>query len=129
MPETGSAEGQGGLIRMDNMKNMWDFPVMEGVSFQKANRVHPLMQARVEKLIYHFYQDENIRKMVLFGSSLDFRCNSYSDIDLYLEKKEKEKKTGPLPELDCDVDIIANLSSTSPLYREIEETGLVLFER
>nr|WP_302601034.1 nucleotidyltransferase domain-containing protein [uncultured Acetatifactor sp.] len=114
---------------MDNMKNMWDFPVMEGVSFQKANRVHPLMQARVEKLIYHFYQDENIRKMVLFGSSLDFRCNSYSDIDLYLEKKEKEKKTGPLPELDCDVDIIANLSSTSPLYREIEETGLVLFER
>ncbi|WP_300712680.1 hypothetical protein [uncultured Acetatifactor sp.] len=36
---------------MDNMKNMWDFPVMEGVSFQKANRVHPLMQARVEKLM------------------------------------------------------------------------------
>ena len=35
---------------MNNMKNMWDFPVKEGVSFQNANRVHPLMQARVEKL-------------------------------------------------------------------------------
>lgn len=114
---------------MDNMKNMWDFPVMEGVSFEKANRVHPLMQARVEKLIHHFHQDKNISKMVLFGSSLDFRCDSFSDIDLYLEKHEKEKKLWQLPELDCEVDIITDLSLDSSLYREIDKTGLLLFER
>lgn len=91
---------------MDNIENMWDFPVMDGVTFQKANHVHPLMQRRVEKLISYFQKDNNVKKLVLFGSSLKFCCNSGSDIDLYLEKYDKDRKTGPLPELDCEVDII-----------------------
>lgn len=114
---------------MDNMRNMWDFPVIEGVTFRNANRVHPLMQAQVEKLIHHIYKDKNIRRMVLFGSSLEFRCNSNSDIDIYIEKYDNEKKLGNLPELDCEIDIITNLSPDSPLYHEIDNTGLLLFER
>lgn len=67
---------------MNRMEEMWDFPVMDGVSFPNANRVHPLMQRRIEKLIRHLYQDKNVKKAALFGSSLEFRCSSYSDIDL-----------------------------------------------
>lgn len=114
---------------MDNMKSMWDFPVCEEVSFRNANRVHPLMQVRVEKLIQNMYRDKNIRKLVLFGSSLEFRCNSSSDIDIYIEKYEKDKKLESLPDLDCEVDIVTNLSPDSKLYREIDKTGLLLFER
>ena len=114
---------------MNNMKNMWDFPVKEGVSFQNANRVHPLMQARVEKLIHHLLGDKNVKRAVLFGSSLEFRCSSYSDIDLYLEKHEKGKKLEPLPEVGCEVDIITDLPPESVLYREIDAKGLLLFER
>lgn len=114
---------------MNNMAEMWDFPVMEGVGFPDANRVHPLMQRRVEKLIGHLCQDRNIKKAALFGSSLEFRCSSYSDIDLYLEKYDKEKKLEPLPEVGCEVDIVTNLSPESALYREIEAKGLLLFER
>lgn len=102
---------------------------MEGVTFERANRVHPLMQARVEKLLCHFRKDPNIRKLVLFGSSLEFRCSSYSDIDLYLEKYDKERKLGALPELGCEVDIITDLPEDSRLYREIDNRGLLLFER
>ena len=77
---------------MDDAKNMWDFPMMEGVSFQNANRVHPLMQARIEKLLQSMLKDKNVRKLVLLGSSLEFRCNSNSDIDIYIEKKDRDKK-------------------------------------
>ena len=76
---------------MNNTENMWDFPVMEGVSFPNANRVHPLMQRRVEKLIHELGKDQNIRRLILFGSSLEFRCSNTSDIDLYIEKREPEK--------------------------------------
>lgn len=114
---------------MNNYKNMWDFPITEGVTFPNANRVHPLMQRRVEKLIQHICKDKNIRRLVLYGSSLEFRCNSTSDIDLYIEKYDKDKKLTNLPELDCELDIITNLSPDSRLYQEIDRTGLLLFER
>ena len=114
---------------MNHMEEMWDFPVMEGVTFPNANRVHPLMQRRGETLLHHLYQDKNIKKAALFGSSLEFRCSSYSDIDLYLEKYEKERKLEPLPEVGCEVDIVTNLAPESALYHEIDEKGLLLFER
>ena len=114
---------------MDDAKNMWDFPMMEGVSFQNANRVHPLMQARIEKLLQSMLKDKNVRKLVLFGSSLEFRCNSNSDIDIYIEKKDRDKKLEHFPDLDCEVDIVTNLSPDSKLYFEIDKKGLILFER
>lgn len=108
---------------------MWDFPLMEGITFQNANRVHPLMQRRVEKLICELGKDANIRRLILFGSSLEFRCDSASDIDLYIEKYDPGKKLDHLPELDCEVDIITNLPPDNRLYQKIEQTGLLLFER
>lgn len=114
---------------MNNKKSMWDFPVMEGVSFPNANRVHPLMQRRVEKIIQSARADKNICRLVLFGSSLEFRCSSNSDIDIYIEKYDADKKWSSFPDIDCEVDIITNLSPDNRLYQEIEHTGLLLFER
>lgn len=114
---------------MNHADNMWDFPVLEGVSFENANRVHPLMQERVERLIRELKKDKNIRRLVLFGSSLEFRCSSFSDIDIYIEKYDPEKKLEFLPEMDCEVDIITNLQPDNRLYQKIENTGLLLFGR
>lgn len=114
---------------MKQTKDMWDFPVMEGIAFPDANRVHPLMQGRVEKLIYELAKDQNIRRVILFGSSLEFRCNSASDMDIYIEKFDSGKKLEYVPELDCEIDIVTNLSHDNRLYHEIEQTGLLLFER
>lgn len=114
---------------MDNFDIMWDFPVKEGVLFKNANRVHPLMQSKVEQLVQTISKDKNVRRIVLYGSSLEFRCNSNSDIDLYIEKDDKDKKLEPLPVLDCEVDIVTNLPLDSRLYQEIDRKGLLLFER
>lgn len=114
---------------MNNMNNMWNFPVLEGVSFPNANRVHPLMQRRVQKMICELVKDKNILRLILFGSALEFRCSSTSDIDLYIEKLDSTKKLEHFPELDCETDIITNLPPDNKLYQQIVQTGLTLFER
>lgn len=117
------------LMAAASAANRWDFPVMEGISFENANRVHPLMQGRVEKLLHGLAGDPNIRKVILFGSSLEFRCSSRSDIDLYIEKYDPEKKLAFLPDIDCELDIITNLRPDNKLYQKIQEKGLLLIER
>lgn len=114
---------------MNNFKAMWDFEVKEGVDFLHCNRVHPLMQGRVQKILQELQQDSNIQKIVLFGSSLEFRCSSYSDIDLYIEKKDSSLPLQKEPDIDCELDIIMNLNHDNRLYKEIDRTGLLLFER
>ena len=108
---------------------MWDFCVLEHVDFVHCNRIHPLMQRRVQKILEHFKEDKNIKRIVLFGSSLEFRCSSNSDIDIYIEKYDLNKPLSWEPELDCEVDIITNLDHNSSLYKEIDKKGLLLFER
>lgn len=114
---------------MNNFSAMWDFPIMDHVTLEYANRIHPLMQKRVERLLDALKKDTNVVRVVLFGSSLEFRCSSQSDIDLYIEKKDPEKKLPALPDLDWEVDIVTNLATDSRLYQEIDRTGLLLFER
>ena len=114
---------------MRNIDSMWDFPVMDGISFPNANRIHPLRQARIEKIIHAVSKDLNVSRVILYGSSLEFRCNSSSDIDLYIEKYDPDKKLEYFPDLDCETDIITNLPPDNKLYREIDAAGLLLFER
>ncbi len=108
---------------------MWDFEVLPGVDFQDCNRVHPLMQKRVQKIINSLKKDTNVKKAVLFGSSIEFRCSSYSDIDLYIEKYDQEKPLEKDFEIDCEVDILADLEHNTRLYQEIDKKGLILLER
>lgn len=114
---------------MNDFKHMWDFEVMDGVDFPNSNRVHPLMQKRVQKLLEILKKDNNIVKIVLFGSALEFRCSSYSDIDVYIEKKDRSQSLLEEPIMDCEIDIVANLDKSSKLYQEIEKKGLLLLDR
>jgi len=113
---------------MNNFKNMWDFVVLDGVTFLNCNRVHPLMQKRVEKLLDVWKLDTNIRKVVIFGSALEFRCSSRSDLDVYIEKKDTNRPLAKEPDLDCALDIVMDLAHDSRLYQEIEKKGLVVWE-
>lgn len=114
---------------MNDFKNMWDFEVMEGVNFPNCNRVHPLMQKRVQRLSQILTRDDNIGRIVLFGSALEFRCSSYSDLDVYVEKIDVNKPLQEEPVLDCEVDIVFNLNEDNRLYKEIYRKGMLLFDR
>lgn len=113
---------------MNDFDRMWDFFIMENVDFPHCNRVHPLMQKRTQTLLETWKSDPNILKIVLFGSALEFRCSSFSDLDVYVEKENREL---PLeePDVDCELDIVCNLDHNSRLYKEIDQKGLLLYER
>jgi len=113
---------------MNNFKMMWDFDVLDGINFAHCNRVHPLMQKNVARLIDSLKDDPNIVKIVIFGSALEFRCSSQSDLDVYLEKKDAQKPLLREPDVDCELDIVSNLPYESRLYHEIDEKGLIVWE-
>ncbi len=114
---------------MNNFKEMWDFGAKDGVDFLHCNHVHPIMQDRVQKILQIMQKDENVKRIVLFGSSLEFRCSSYSDIDLYIEKIDPKLPLKKEPEIDCELDLVMDLDHENQLYKQIERTGLLLYER
>lgn len=127
--ETGENSAKRGTgSQMNNFDDMWDFCVMQNVDFPHCNRVHPLMQRRTQILLEEWKKDPNILKIVLFGSALEFRCSSFSDLDVYVEKKDPELPVSE-PDLGCELDILCNLDHSSRLYKEIEKKGLLLYER
>lgn len=114
---------------MNHFEAMWKFPVKEGIDFMHCVHVHPLMQERVQKILTELKKDGNIQRIVLFGSSLEFRCDSFSDLDLYIEKKDPGLPLKSEPVSDCEIDLVMDLDHAGRLYQEIERTGLLLFDR
>lgn len=113
---------------MNDFRHMWDFVVIDGVNFSNCNRIHPLMQKNVQRVLSTLKTDPNIQKVIVFGSSLEFRCSSQSDLDLYIEKKNAQQPFLQEPEADCTLDIVTNLPSESRLYQEICRKGLLVWE-
>ncbi len=74
-------------------------------------------------------QDENVRYIVIFGSSVDFSCNSFSDIDVYVHLMDERKPLKRKPQIRSEVDYIYNLDENNQLFIEIERTGVVVYER
>lgn len=53
-----------------------------------AEYVHPLKQDLIQGFQEDFQKDSNILAVIVFGSGVEFRCNSYSDLDLLFERKD-----------------------------------------
>ena len=52
---------------MRDERELWDFPVKDGVSFPNANRVHPLMQERVERILLAAHSEEKYMKRAAYS--------------------------------------------------------------
>lgn len=63
----------------------------ETIGFLHAEYVHPLKQELVQAFQRDFQEDGNIKAAIVFGSGVEFRCNSYSDLDLCIERYDVEK--------------------------------------
>ncbi|SFI01167.1 Nucleotidyltransferase domain-containing protein [Selenomonas ruminantium] len=57
--------------------------------FLNRNRIFPTQQEAVAEMIEVCKKIPNIRKIIIFGSSVTPECNPWSDIDIYFET-EKE---------------------------------------
>jgi predicted nucleotidyltransferase len=107
------------------------FESKEGVRFANVEYIHPLKQKIVNEYVKQFEQDANVKAAIIFGSSVEFRCNSRSDVDICIERYDREKGFRNHPELSLteETDIVYADSVAGRLKSEIEQKGIVVFDR
>lgn len=61
------------------------FKVCINNPFDNCEYVYPIQQKKVAEMIDHLKEDNNVKKIILFGSSVTSKCHRDSDIDIYVE--------------------------------------------
>ena len=112
------------------MSKHWDFEVVIEESYMNINCIHPLKQRDLCEIVKVAEQDEHIKEIIVFGSSVRFDCNSYSDIDIYVRRDGKLFKSPvDYDKVQSDVDVIYNHTCGQKLFNEITQTGVTIFRR
>lgn len=106
---------------------MWCTFLKGLTSFDNVERIFPTQQRDVARIVDALRLNDNVKSITIFGSSVTSACNPWSDIDTYLELVRDERVQ--LPKLENPIDLWTNFEVDDRLRREIEETGVVVFER
>lgn len=118
------------MKRFNNYDLHFTFEVKSGIDFKNVQYIHPLKQELVYKYIECFRRDRNIKAAIIFGSSVEFRCNSQSDLDICIERYDVDKGFRDYQdEYIQDTDIVYADALGDRLKKEIEQKGIVVFDR
>lgn len=113
-----------------NGDHLWDFEILPGIQYENANRIHPLKQRDVSKLITAVQNDPHIIGIIIFGSAIRFDCHSASDLDVLLIRNDSQLKiNASLSEVNSELDIIFNAKLGKHLKNEISKTGVIVYRR
>lgn len=95
--------------------------------FKNVNHVHPLQQQRVEDIINAIKEYTEVKSITVFGSSVTYKCNYESDIDIYVEldKNINVKNYN----VDCPVDYWTNYTVEPEMLNEIKAKGVRVYDR
>lgn len=106
---------------------MWNVFLKGKPSYKNVELIFPTQQRDVSTLVNSLKDNENVQRIVIFGSSVTSACNPWSDIDVYIELLEDVRLR--LPKLENPVDLWTNFDVDQRLKREIDETGVIVFCR
>ena len=76
-------------MQLNSKDKLWDFEVVINENFKNINHIHPLKQKDVLQIVKYAEETSDIEAVVVFGSAVRFDCNSFSDLDILVEKKTK----------------------------------------
>jgi predicted nucleotidyltransferase len=66
----------------------WKFNrVVADTSFRNVNRIHPIKQKIVKEIVAEAKNDQEVRKIIIFGSSTRYDCDITSDLDVCIDWK------------------------------------------
>ena len=97
-----------------------------------------LSVADIKTAVEPIVEDTKVRKLVLFGSYAEGTASENSDIDLYMVSDGEitglafyDLKSRIEDAFVMDIDLLPDLDviPESPLARQINESGVVIFER
>ena len=96
--------------------------------FQNCQRIYPIQQKKVSRLIDELTKnDANIKKIIIFGSSVTSRCHVGSDVDVYVETNA-EPKDLIKDFVPFAYDLWTDMTADQRLKTEILKTGVVVYE-
>jgi len=97
--------------------------------FLNARRIFPTKQKYVADMVEVCKQDKNVKKAIVFGSSVTAACNPWSDIDIYFEHDEEQTNLPTYPSHTAIWDKWTNFSASSKMLNQIERNGVTVYER
>lgn len=118
----------------DERKNRYRFKNIYQSAVMNIDRIHPLQQKNVIKVVKEI-EGLNVDRIVVIGSSLNLRCNPWSDLDLVfygnldgLHRAQIEMKV--LSVVDGAIDILwmQDIKETNRILKDIEG-GIVVYEQ
>ena len=129
-------------LELSSKKN-WKYHVL--VSHPAAvnlEYIHPLNQELVNKIAERASEDSNVKRIIIFGSSITNRCNPFSDLDLCIDWRMRSHDDDGVfvPETNAfmkfiaietkgNVDILAYDDIENPLMRKSIDEGVVVYEQ
>ena len=95
--------------------------------FRNIHRIFPTKQQAVYDLIEVCRKDSNIKKIVIFGSSITSACNPWSDIDVYFEMEKLPRHYPIIGNPHQVFDKWCNFTVSEKLMTEINKKGVVVY--
>ena len=89
--------------------------------FKNCRYIYPIQQKKVEKMINHLKNNDNVIKIIVFGSSVTSKCHAGSEV--------KEDKRIITDYLDFLYDLWTNYTVDENMKKEIFKKGVVVYER
>lgn len=97
--------------------------------YQNINFIFPTKQKAVGKIVRRSREDENIRRVTVFGSATMNRCNLWSDIDLFFEFYREPFRYPSTRGIEEVFDKFNNFSVSKEFWEEIKKDGVIVYER
>jgi predicted nucleotidyltransferase len=107
------------------MLNSWN---VVSSSFMNVEHIFPTQQKDIADIIAKSKECKEISKIIIFGSSVTWLCNPWSDIDIYFEL-ESNRMLPSFGISDTVLDKWTNFDVDEELLNEIMTKGVVVYER
>lgn len=121
----------------DAKSKSYIFPIICNNPHYEVRMIHPLKQKMINELFQLFTNIPAISKVILFGSSINIRCKSNSDIDLAILLNENDFNNDTKNQVSeliqeksdycCDIIWLNDISKKTKLYENIK-MGLTIYE-
>lgn len=91
-------------------------------------KIHPLNQRDVNQIYEAIYTDPRVAMIIIFGSSLNMRCNAKSDIDIAIKLKEGFITSEVKSEVSEKIQIACNWKADILWRDRLDESDRVLHD-
>lgn len=115
------------MIRKYKISPAKKFNICIDDSFKNCEKIYPIQQNRVKNILTQVKKDDNVLKVIVFGSSVSNRCHIDSDLDLYMELSKNKKVK--INNIDYQLDLWNNFNVTTGMLSEIQKKGVIVYEQ